>query len=192
MKKYFPLFIICVSSALSHTIAHSQTETTEAELLALLQSGQHVAIMRHAIAPGLGDPENFSLDQCNTQRNLSETGRQQARDTGGKLHQHGISSANIYSSQWCRCLETARLLDVGDVTGLPLLNSFFRNYSRESRQTRELREWIRQQNLNQPTVLVTHQVNITAWTGVFPNSGEMIIVRVGNDGEAIVAGRVKT
>ena len=85
----------------------------------------NVLLLRHAIAPGFGDPAGFRIDDCSTQRNLSEAGRQQARAIGAWLRARGISRAKVYSSQWCRCLETARLLNLGPVTQLPALNSFF-------------------------------------------------------------------
>jgi len=75
----------------------------------------YVAVMRHAIAPGTGDPSNFRLGDCQTQRNLSETGRQQARRLGQLLRDRQVPVTRVLSSQWCRCLETAKLLDLGQV-----------------------------------------------------------------------------
>ena len=83
------------------------------------------AIMRHATAPGFGDPENFTLGQCDTQRNLNETGRREARALGQSIHEQGIELTAVYSSQWCRCLHTAEELKLGEVQELPILNSFF-------------------------------------------------------------------
>src|SRR5512145_2006256 len=74
-----------------------------------------VLMLRHATAPGTGDPPNFRLDDCATQRNLDAAGRAQAALLGRRLAQAGIERAKIYSSQWCRCLETARLLELGPV-----------------------------------------------------------------------------
>jgi broad specificity phosphatase PhoE len=103
-----------------------------------------------------------------------------------------MSVASVFSSQWCRCLETARLLGLGPVTQQPVLNSFFRNYERREPQTRMLREWIARQKLNAPLILVTHQVNITALTGVYPQSGELVILRRDMGGELSVAGTIRT
>ncbi len=72
-------------------------------------------MVRHAIAPGNGDPPNFNIGDCSTQRNLDDSGRTQARRIGRWLRSNGIKSARIYSSQWCRCLETAKLIDLGSV-----------------------------------------------------------------------------
>ena len=150
----------------------------------------HIAIMRHAIAPGTGDPANFTLDDCSTQRNLSEAGRRQSRRTGDFLRSVGVNEARVLSSQWCRCLDTAELLDLGPVEELPALNSFFEARSRGPAQTQALREKIAAMDLSRPVVMVTHQVNITSLTGVFPSSGEMVVLRRTDDGDVDVVGTV--
>jgi broad specificity phosphatase PhoE len=83
----------------------------------------------------------------------------------------------VYSSQWCRCLETARNLAVGPVVELPVLNSFFQSPELEQKHDRMLRAWIDSADLSRPVVLVTHQVNITALTGIVPAEGEILILR---------------
>jgi broad specificity phosphatase PhoE len=155
-----------------------------------LRAGTHVALVRHAIAPGTGDPAGFALDDCATQRNLSSQGRLQAEAVGARLRGHGIGQASVYSSAWCRCLETARLLAVGKVDRLPLLDSFFRRPERRDAQTAALRAWLAQLgNTNTtPVVLVTHQVNITALTGVYPAQGALLVVGAGADGTVDVLG----
>ena len=153
-----------------------------ARLWKALGSGGHVALMRHALAPGFGDPETFRVDDCSTQRNLSEEGRQQARDIGRRFRKNRVENVQIYSSQWCRCLDTARLLDLGNVTVFAGLNSFFQDRSREAAQTAAVRALIREHAGGPSLVLVTHQVNITALTGIYPQSGEIVVLRpVGND-----------
>ncbi len=149
----------------------------QASLWEAVATGGHVVLLRHALAPGTGDPPEFTLGECTTQRNLSEEGRTQARRIGDLFRDRGIDSARVYSSQWCRCLETARLLGLGPVRQLPLLNSFFRERERQEFQTLLLEVWIARQDLDTPVVLVTHQVNITALTGVFPAPGELVVVR---------------
>ena len=153
-----------------------------------LRSGNHVAMIRHALAPGFGDPPHFAIGKCATQRNLSDQGRQQAVAMGDRFRAHGIAAARVYSSQWCRCLETAERLALGPVEALPVLNSFFQNFARQETQTRQLLAWLAQQDLNQPLVLVTHQVNITALTGVYPASGEMVVIRPEGSGQWQVVG----
>ena len=157
-----------------------------------LRSGEHFALLRHAIAPGTGDPSGFKLDSCQTQRNLSEEGREQAVKIGKLFRENRIQAARVFSSQWCRCLETAKLLKLGPVQDLSFLNSFFNNYESRESQTQKLSEWLHEQALGQPLVLVTHQVNITALTNVYPSSGELVIVRRSKTGEFRVIGTIKT
>ncbi len=157
-----------------------------------LRSGGHVALMRHALAPGTGDPAAFTLGDCSTQRNLSDRGRGQAARIGARFRDRGIETARVFSSQWCRCLETAELLGLGPVEELPILNSFYERRENEDRQTRGLEDWLAEQDLDRPVVLVTHQVNITALTGVFPTSGEMVVLRRSQDAGLVVVGTIET
>ena len=101
-----------------------------------------VAIMRHADAPGTGDSASIALDDCTTQRNLDAHGRQQAWEIGAAIRAAGVAVDRVLTSQWCRCRDTARLLDVGPVEDLPAINSFFRHPDRADRQTAELREFL--------------------------------------------------
>ena len=157
-----------------------------------LKSGGHFALLRHAIAPGTGDPPEFQLRQCSTQRNLSDAGRDQARQIGDRFRRNGIDRARVFSSQWCRCLETARLLRLGPFEELAALNSFFQNYARRDPQTQAALVWLGVQDLAQPLVLVTHQVNISALTGTFAGSGELVIVRRSPAGTLKVIGTIET
>ena len=161
----------------------------ETAVWAALKNGDHVALLRHASAPGTDDPPGFRLDDCSTQRNLSEAGREQARSIGARFREHGIENVVIYSSQWCRCLETAKLLDLGKVNRFPGLNSFFRDGSREAVQTAEVRALIDKRPKGTSLVLVTHQVNITALSGVFPQSGEIVVLRPDGENPTVV-GRI--
>lgn len=149
----------------------------------------YAILIRHALAPGTGDPQEFTLGACETQRNLDETGRTQARQMGERLKQAGLSAVEFYSSQWCRCLETANLMreawsveSVTEVRELPAINSFFERVERRESQTRELQQWLLQRssdlNTDALAVLLTHQVNITALTDIFPASGEMVLLRL--------------
>ena len=164
----------------------------EQKLLAEFKKGNHVALMRHALAPGTGDPDNFRLDDCSTQRNLSQTGRDQAVKIGNRLKEAGIDSADVFTSQWCRCLETAELLGFGPPKPLPALNSFFRNFEKEEAQTEALLSWLQSQPLESPLILVTHQVNITAFSSIFPESGEIVLMRRTSDGSFGVVGSIRT
>ncbi|MGI9515191.1 MAG: histidine phosphatase family protein [Anderseniella sp.] len=146
-----------------------------------LRNGTAFVIMRHALAPGTGDPANFAVDDCSTQRNLSDQGRQQARDTGELFRSNGIADADVFTGAWCRCQDTAELLTLGAVSILEPLNSFFRQQDRREPQTTALRDWLQARARDKPLVLVTHQVNITALTGIFPTSGELVFVEMGTD-----------
>ncbi|HET6522035.1 MAG TPA: histidine phosphatase family protein [Geminicoccaceae bacterium] len=157
-----------------------------------LREGRAVAVMRHASAPGTGDPPGFRPGDCATQRNLSAAGREEARAIGRAFRAHGIAAAPVYSSRWCRCLETAELLGLGPVEPLPALDSFFRDRAREGEQTEALRAFILDpRNGGRPRVFVTHQVNVTALTGVYPRSGEVVVVEPSPDaGDLRVVGSI--
>ena len=163
----------------------------EKEIWRSLLSKGNIALIRHTIAPGIGDPPEFSINDCETQRNLSEEGRLQAKRLGDRFRKNGIETAKIFSSQWCRCLETASLLKLGKVDELPILNSFYRRYEREDEQTKGLERWIVRQKINQPIVLITHQVNITALTGIFPAEGELVAIKVAENGKIQVRGTIE-
>lgn len=134
-----------------------------------------IAIMRHALAPGTGDPAGFRLGDCATQRNLNEAGRKQARSIGDAFRARGIVFDHIFTGQWCRTRETAELLELGPVTEQPALNSFFGDVSTRDSQTAATRALIAAQQ--DRVFLVTHQVNISALTGQFTRSGEVLVIR---------------
>jgi phosphohistidine phosphatase SixA len=161
----------------------------------VLQQGDtgYVVMMRHALAPGTGDPPNFRLEDCSTQRNLSAQGRAQARRIGEAFRRRGIKVARVLSSQWCRCLETARLMNLGAVEPFAPLNSFFRDRSTQTRQTTQVREFIAaNRNTVGAIILVTHQVNITALTDIVPQSGESVVLRANQQNQIEVIGRIET
>lgn len=152
-----------------------------------LKSGQAFLLMRHAIAPGGGDPPGFKLGDCSTQRNLSDEGRAQARKAGAILREKGIVNPRVFASRWCRASESARLLGLGPVEELPLLDSFFGKPELEPERRAAFMEWLGDGQFDQPVVLVTHQVSISAFTGVVPASGEMVIARKSGDGVEVLA-----
>lgn len=157
-----------------------------------LTSGQHFALLRHALAPGFGDPEHFTLNDCSTQRNLSNAGRRQAERIGARLRAIGITSARVVSSEWCRCLDTARLLGLGTVQRLPVLNSFFAHPTKRESQTAALTTWLATQSLQPPLIIVTHQVNIAALVGQGAQSGELLIVDMETGGKFQVVATIPT
>jgi phosphohistidine phosphatase SixA len=154
----------------------------------LLQSGT-VVLFRHALAPGVSDPANFQLNDCATQRNLDETGRQQARLLGQQFRQRSIPVGRVLTSQWCRTRETAALAFPGLPQDEPAFNSFFGDRSTETSQTRKALQILSQWRGPGVLVVVTHQVNITALTGIVPNSGEGVIVRY-KEGRLEVLGKL--
>ncbi len=185
---YFTIALVyCLSAHAVETISPD-----EALLWDALRSGKHIGLLRHALAPGTGDPGHFKLRECATQRNLSAEGRAQATRIGNRMRENGIKSARVYSSQWCRCLDTAELLSFGDVTELPALNSFYQRDERHVPQTNALKEWLAGQTLDKPHILVTHRVNITALTKEYPASGELVVVKRSEDGTFSVAGTIET
>ena len=128
-----------------------------------------VLLLRHASAPGYGDPPEFALGDCTTQRNLDSKGRAQAVRLGARLRAAGIGHVRILSSQWCRALDTAHLLDLGIVESTLVLNSFFEGHSDRHVVLSGLRALFAALPLDGvPVVLVTHQVVINAFTDAFP------------------------
>lgn len=172
--------------------ASSGADTSRSALWDEIRGGGHILLIRHALAPGTGDPENLTIGDCTTQRNLNDVGRDQARAIGDLFRVNGIASAEVYSSQWCRCLETAENMNLGTVTEQPFLNSFFQRYETRESQTQAALSWIADADLSAPTVFVTHQVNITALTGVYPASGEIVVIKRGHADALEVVGRIPT
>ena len=193
------LILCLLVAAYNSPVAYANSNKIEldSKILKGLRSGQYVILLRHALAPGVGDPDDFDVNNCSSQRNLSAQGRQQAQRIGKLLKDNGIQQAAVYSSQWCRCLETARLLDLGEVIELPIINSFFHRTEHKAQQTQSLNRWlIDNTSINNksvaPTILVSHQVNITAITDIFPSSGELVIINVDRSGSVEVMSQVRT
>ena len=164
------------------------SSTASANLASDLSDGQHVLLMRHADAPGYGDPSGYQLDKCSTQRNLGENGKRQAVSIGQWLSKQGITSATVFSSPWCRCIDTATLLNKGSVQTSSALSSFFDNMSLSKQTTQDLEKLIQAQlkeNSKKPIILVTHHVNIEAFTGKVVNVGDMVLVKVDKNGKYV-------
>jgi phosphohistidine phosphatase SixA len=172
--------------------ANADTATGNEALWDALRSSNHFALIRHALAPGTGDPSDFTIGERKTQRNLSEQGREQARRIGELFRTQGIKEARIFSSEWYRCRDTAELLSLGPVTTLPALNSFFQDHSKQDAIMASLRIWLARQTMDKPFILVTHQVNITALTGVYPSSGEIVVARKNGQGDLHILGSIET
>ncbi len=150
-----------------------------------LSAGRAALLMRHAHAPGTGDPPGFRLDDCATQRTLSPHGRAQARAWGEALRAMGLARATVLSSAWCRCRETAELLGLGPVAHHPALDRLGAGADTAERTARlrsVLSNW-----RGGALVFVTHQGNITALTGLVPAQGEAVVIRTGNSAGEVIA-----
>ena len=151
---------------------------------ALDQSKYSVFFLRHALAPGYGDPPDFNIDNCKTQRNLNLEGEDQATSIGIDLKSIGISFDKIYSSEWCRCTETASLLNLGEVTTFSGLNSFFQNYYNREETLGKLMKKLESLDKTGRVLMVTHQVVISEITGINVASGEAVAYNP-SDGSAL-------
>ncbi len=165
--------------------------TTLPAIAEVLAGGGHLLLIRHAsTVPGVGDPPGFDIARCETQRNLSDAGRAEARRLGAAVRASAIQIAEVRSSAWCRCKDTADLAFGRHVVWAPI-NSFFGAGDRRDRQSREvvrLGESVLE--TGRTIVLVTHQVNITALTGVYPSQGEIVVARH-DDGRLVPRYRIR-
>ncbi len=179
----------CLAALVFVLLAAPSWAAPRGSVWSALKSGHAVALTRHATAPGTKDPANFNINSCATQRNLSAGGRAQARRTGQKFKRRGIRSARVYTSAWCRCRDTARLLGLGGVSTSSALNSLPKGAAGGGR-TGQLSAVISSLLSGGPAVLVTHKTNIRALTGITPASGETIVVGRGKGGRLKVLGRI--
>jgi len=165
----------------------AQTEGVKA--FAELAKPGRVLMLRHALAPGFGDPQGFKIGDCATQRNLDAVGRKQARLLGARMRAAGIRTAKVYSSQWCRCLETARLLGFGTVEADPALNSFHGRPDEATTQLAAVGRLLAGLPRNgPPVILVTHQVTISGITDRGVGSGGGYVLRLdGSPRPSVVA-----
>ena len=163
-------------------------QATASELSDLLKNPDHVLLMRHANAPGVGDPAGYKLQDCKTQRNLDARGREQAQKTGQWLRSQGVGNALVFSSAWCRCKETAENLAFGTPVPEASLNSFFDNMRQGPQSNLNLQKFIANQlktKGDKALVLVTHQVNITEFTGETVGTGDMVLAKVNAAGKML-------
>ena len=178
----------CTASTAGATVLGAHAAADPA-LLAQLRRGGNIILMRHAATvPGIGDPDGFVLTECSTQRNLSEAGRKDAARVGAEFSRLGVPVADVQSSRWCRCLDTARLA-FGRVTEAPLLDSLFQvDADAKARKVQSARTWMASLRATGNIVLVTHDVNIRALTDRYVEQGEMVVATVADGGPLRVAG----
>ena len=141
-----------------------------------LQKGKKIIFIRHSLAPGSGDPHNINLDDCDTQRNLSEEGRNQAKKIGNFFKDNDVQIFKVFSSEWCRCKETAKLAFTNFETK-DFLNSFFsaKFANNKNKQMLDLKNYVKKFKGNENLIFVTHYVVISEALDYAPSSGEIVI-----------------
>jgi broad specificity phosphatase PhoE len=181
-----PLVAVLLAGAC--TLAGADDSATWA---ALRRDGA-VALVRHADAPGVGDPPGWKLGDCPSQRNLSEAGRAQAGALGARLKAERIPIARVLASPWCRTTETATLLDVGEVRAEPTFANAFVLSERRAELAAGARDLIARWRGPGALLVVTHGENIAALTGRTPATAELVVVAAGADGSLRELGAVQT
>ena len=146
------------------------------KLINTLEDGGKLIFIRHAYAPGNGDPDNFNLDDCSTQRNLNDEGRKQAQYIGNFFKKNKFQIDKVLSSEWCRCKETAKIA-FKEFSTNSFLNSFYsaKYANNKNKQIKALNEYIKKFKSNKNLILVTHYVLISEVLDYGPSSGEIVI-----------------
>ncbi len=149
---------------------------SKTQVLKYLKKGNNLIFIRHAYAPGSGDPDNFDINDCSTQRNLSKSGREQSKKIGNFFEKNKVPIAKIITSEWCRCKETA-LIAFGKFETKNFLNSFFsvKFLRNKKTQIKDLKKFINNWNSDKNLILVTHYVVIKEVLDYAPSSGEIVI-----------------
>jgi broad specificity phosphatase PhoE len=175
IQRRWQLFFVFLLFVQGSFESHAQSDVISLE--DALKTRGTVIMFRHALAPGFGDPSNFRVDDCGTQRNLDARGREQSKVIGSQFKRLGFGSDVVYSSPWCRCLETARLMDIGPVNSFDGLGSFFEGHVDRSQTLERLNSQLEAiaKSQDKPVVMVTHQVVISAVTLMGTSSGEAIL-----------------
>ena len=169
--KYFILILSFILSLILTTSAFSQDE-----LILNLQSGGNIIFIRHALAPGTGDPENIDLNDCETQRNLNDKGIEQSKLIGDFFKNNNIPIDQVLSSEWCRCKDTARYA-FDEFNTFKALNSFYdeKFFKNKKKQINNLKKFIDKWNGKKNLIFVTHYVVILEMLGIGTNSSELVI-----------------
>lgn len=172
---------LSAAGALYSPSAEAQAAGSSPDFWALAREGGNVFLMRHATTvPGIGDPPNFTLGNCATQRNLSDAGRAESRRVGERFRAEQVFLDSVRSSAWCRCVDTAQEAFGRHEVWAPI-NSFFEDRSTAEAQTAQVIAGLRQRPARHNWMLVTHQVNVSALTGSFTAMGEILLTRPGPD-----------
>jgi phosphohistidine phosphatase SixA len=192
-RRYVKSFVFAVASSVLFSMLPNQAVARDLAIWDKLQGTNpkgYVLLIRHALAPGVGDPANFKLGDCSTQRNLSAEGREDAREIGEWLKRRDIPVLRVESSRWCRARETAELLGIGAVKANRNLDSLFQEADPigDPRTAKIRKRIIDHRQSRGLLVMVGHFVNISALTGVGVESGEGVLVRANAKGELKVMG----
>ena len=167
-------FALSMVLALAGSAAHA---ADDAAAWAALRGDGHVALIRHAQAPGAtGDPADYKLDDCTSQRNLSEQGRAEAQALGARFRMQQVKVGKVVSSQWCRCKQTAELMNIGAVEDAPTFNNAFVLNTMRDELTAGARAIIEAWRGPGTLVVVTHGENIQLMLGLRPREAEVIVV----------------
>ena len=168
----FLKFLLIIFITISSVVKADSSQT----LINELQKGGKLIFIRHAYAPGGGDPENFNIYDCSTQRNLSESGRIQSRKIGNFFKENKIKIENVYSSEWCRCKETASLA-FENFNTKSFLNSFFSSKFAQNKnsQMRDFQKFLLDWDEKTNLIFVTHYVVISEILDYPSSSGEIVI-----------------
>lgn len=170
------LMLVAAGPALA---ADPERPDAYAGLWQTLRAGGHIIFIRHALTePGIGDPPHFRLGDCRTQRNLSEEGRADARRIGAAFRHYQVPVSGVWSSRWCRCLETAQLA-FAEATPAVMLDSTFRDTTAEKQaKAQAVFAFVNDAGTGSGNVVfVTHAQNIQELTGVAPSSGEAVVTK---------------
>ena len=165
---YLVLIFICIISSVKADSKHN--------IISELKKGGKLIFIRHAYAPGGGDPENFDIDNCATQRNLNESGIIQSKKIGDFFKKNNIPLGKVFSSEWCRCKDTASIA-FNNYETKNFLNSFFSKKFAKNRknQIKDFYKFIEEQGTNQNLIFVTHYVVISEILNYTPSSGEIVV-----------------
>ena len=192
MRRFDPACAFRFASLVLLACALAQPSQAADEFWPAVKKPGAIVLLRHSYSPEAPpDTDLTNLKNCATQRNLDDTGRAQARRIGDEFRKNGIKRLVIHSSRYCRALDTAKLLNLGPVKELAVLNQEFLAKPFALREAADKsKQFMKALPAKQITLLVSHVSNIQAITGVNLTSGEMAVVRIDAAGEVTVAGRL--
>ena len=168
--KHFKIIILIILFLFNHK------SYADENIVEILKKNDNIIFIRHSLAPGSGDPENINLNDCKTQRNLNSAGIKQSKKIGNFFKKNDIKVEHVFSSEWCRCKDTA-FHAFENFTTFDALNSFYSEkfYKNKNKQIKKLKKFISDWDSNSNLVLVTHYVVISEILGIAAGSGEIIV-----------------